>query len=756
MKNPRIGSAVQQHAGVVQWAPPLEIREGKLVASGGSGGSLTTLDAKAPAPAAEPSDFGKVLKILKFTEAEIKQMVELAATVALVASVVGWVVAAISTAKQIATFLGILSEDDPVIEALKPIGARVESIYAYLSAQDRKGLIVEEINYHTKINTIRNAVSNLALSRSDTALATLANHVNYLQETIEKMLSPQNADIAFLRQVYGYGEKTWPPSHWVDMATPFYMRRSDGTGVDYADPSKDLAATIWDPGHYLDILIPAIAVRLAALEVTEPAFRSTGYDRSNLKDIYNGLDQFIQKWNNSFFVTNIIGPIDPTPEPYTGFHKMAQNPLYDDPSKNLLNYRVEGAPSIALGCIDPVSGIAILDPAYADGFAVHLETRYANNPTIFTKYWVLSNYDQSIAKAYARQAEMMTELRARCGIKRFYELKDSVARLIHLNESEFVDLSAAKFETDGLHLVNADEKIDLGIIGNFAGLGGKKYSSKRYHQKVTKQFRIPMARRTDATRIQLGYRMEVSVGSHAATANLVLCPFSRLNSPLQAADYFPSAALSATIAATDAKIYDIIESEGFSAADEDIFEESGAVAGKRRLFVNPRMGSASLEIAVTFHFDIAASDSPFIGFADVEISTVSPDANADGFIANVIVFETLPPFDPTTNNPPVEWVADSMNLHFTPSYLIAPPDYFTDRDAGFEALGRIVGRINDRFSEVAHVGLFDPIERIARHAQIEAGIKRLAETQLREHPEQMRVIFNRLKVKENDVVHRPS
>ena len=68
------------------------------------------------------------------------------------------------------------------------------------------------------------------------------------------------------------------------------------------------------------------------------------------------------------------------------------------------------------------------------------------------------------------------------------------------------------------------EHLDLGIVGLFAGKPGKNYPARRYSQFIIKKFRIPMARRTDVSRTQLGYKLVVSVGGgQDGTVEMVLC-----------------------------------------------------------------------------------------------------------------------------------------------------------------------------------------------------------------------------------------
>jgi hypothetical protein len=149
------------------------------------------------------------------------------------------------------------------------------------------------------------------------------------------MLSPGWADIPFRRSVYEYAPGT---NHWLDVAYPFYMISSTGAPIpSYGDPDQEMKTRIFDPGYYLDVLVRAIGIRVATLAAMEPAFRSTGYDRDNLRAIYTGLGDFIDKWNKSMLTTTVAGPLD------TGFGKLS-NPLVYQPN------------GIPMGAVDPVSG----------------------------------------------------------------------------------------------------------------------------------------------------------------------------------------------------------------------------------------------------------------------------------------------------------------------------------------------------------------------------------------------------------------
>src|SRR5262249_43203062 len=161
--------------------------------------------------------------------------------------------------------------------------------------------------------------------------------------------------IPFLRSVYGYTTYIQGAEHWITAAYPFYMQKVDYLGappgpiVPYGDPAMELKTEIWDPGYFLDVLIEGIGVRLASIAAIDPVFRSTGYDRTNLRHIYGGLKTFIENWEKSFLQTTVDGPLDPT------FH-FIYNPYDQSPN------------AIPMGFIDPVSGVAAFAPRWNEGF----------------------------------------------------------------------------------------------------------------------------------------------------------------------------------------------------------------------------------------------------------------------------------------------------------------------------------------------------------------------------------------------------
>jgi hypothetical protein len=754
MKNPRVAPAQFQEGYLNPLALPISIRD---VASTASGGSPDyTL----------PSSAVRVLKYLKFNEVEIGRVTKLVATVAAMASIVGWGVAAVQVITTVLEFAGILGDDkDEIKRQLDDLIDRVNQIYDIALRTQKLQLTIQASALKAEMENVRNAIINLANGRTEVSVTRLNASVDFLSKLISAMLDPKNTTISFDREKYDYNEKIFPGIdgkmmyHWIDMAYPFLMKRSGLDNPDlpvyYADPSR-ASSDIWDAGICLDLLIPAIAYRLSALVTDEPAYRSTGYDREVIRTMYNKLREFIDMWEQSFFLMRIEGQF--TWHPFYRQHLLGPHPFRWYWGENSAPI-----PPLMLGCVDPVTGIAIFDPEYQPGFVLHEIRGESNllNPPSYHIGWVVDNYEQVVANASHRQGEMLQELRTRCGIKSFYELRDSLYKLTRSPiGSEFVELPNPEFIPADARPLDEVANLDLGILGEFAGKPGKKYPARRYHRMVTKKFRFAMARRMDSSGIQLGYRLRVSVGvglldEPSAEADIPLIPYSASQSEHQPFDYFPSGTHDMTIVTSNAEVYDVIQSDIFTPAEEETFEETGSVPNQRRVYINPRPGSVNLQVhAKLADFDIKDPINRVCGFVDVEISSVGEDANANGFIAWVEVFETRKKdLGPET----AEYPADQMALHFAPSFLVARPDYFADRDEGFwnYEQWRLRSALSDRLpmpnpSEVGppdpiEFGPPDPLTRVSRQARWETALISFAESQLHEHPQEREAILARLR-----------
>ena len=692
-----------------------------------------------------------VLEFLKVDASEIAAITSVVETVTSMASIIGFSISAVSTTQDILDKLGILKKpDDPSLILMKEINEKVQQIYAYLVNTEKRGLYELAIGWRGKVSTVQNDLGNLALARSASDVDSAIASVKSLAEAIEMMLDVGQGDIALMRATYGW--KPGLPMMWIGAATPLFMVKTDGSPVDYRDDNKDLALTIWDPGYYFDVLLHAIAVRVAAVAALEPAFRSTGYDRTNLHAIYNGLGAFIKKWEGSFIRSRIVGPISPDENSFVGGHDVVNNPMY---------WRVQGDAAIPLGFIDPVTGISSFDPAWGQ-FPPAKAIMMQRLSYVFGhgSKWVTDNYDGVVAAAAAAQDAMRVEVRAQCGILRLYELSHSLWNLIAgVGGSEFVDPSDALFSWNDLRSKAESEDLSLGVVGSFAGNPDHEYPAQRYYQEIAKNFNFHMARRSDVTRTQLGYKLVISLGGADGTQEIVLTEFSSAASPFQPEaqlPFFPTDPISVDFIASAATVYDVVQSKILTASEEDIFEKTGrlpdtyeesvvskkghrrvAVQPQYRTFVNPRPGRVHLKVDVTFEFDLQAPGHPFLGTAYVGVVCQDAEANPYGFIAQVEIFETVIVGEP---GEPVTQLAATMTLHFAPSFLVVGHDYFQDRQKGFKAMDDIFGKTNKNYAiSKVPAGPIDPIAQVARQAAVEHSIAAFATHQMREAPARLSV-----------------
>jgi hypothetical protein len=697
-----------------------------LVRLSAGGGALQVLDKKDDGPSAVAT----VLKFLKYTPEQIDRMEKLIGTVAKVAATVSWVFGAITSIKDVLTSLGVLEEDDQAAKLQQEIAVKVDAIYKYLLATDRKLQFEQATGWRIDVQRVRTSIANLALSRTQENLSKLWDESSELMRAIGAMLDLSRGDIAFVRQTYGgfpspHTYVNELPQHWTDYAFPFWMTTTQGVPVENAN-GVDLASRIWDPGYYIDVLIEAIGVRIAALTALEPAFRSTAQDRGDLRAIHVGLKGFIDKWEQSLFKTTVVGPLDPQTD-MLGEHRIHHPWIGPDPLT--LSQPTTGAypPALPLGVIDPVSGVTAFDPFWRDGLV--LSYRSDGN------YWVVDNYAAAVAAAYARQSQMLQEVRELCGLNRLRTLLESVYALIGVpGASEFVSIAEPGFSraditgatAGGVQAAAADEEVGLGIIGDFAGKPGKKYKARRHFQYSVKTVTVPMARRMDWSRIQLGYRLHFRVGPPGASAagspidvNQELVKYSAAASPFDPWVPFPTAPLAFDLTSDAAGVYEVLQSGVFSEHEESLFDTTGSVPGKQRLLLDRRSGSVRARVEIAFAFDAADPNHPFVGSADLKVGVLDPRSHPGGFLLDIDVYETR---NLALGNPERDEVqevfVERLRLHFAPSFLVVEPDYFKDREAGLEAMGAAMDSVSKRFSESKlRLGPLEPIELVSRAAR---------------------------------------
>jgi hypothetical protein len=228
------------------------------------------------------------------------------------------------------------------------------------------------------------------------------------------------------------------------------------------------------------------------------------------------------------------------------------------------------------------------------------------------------------------------------------------------------------------------EIVDLGRLKKYASNPDKTYQAERNYQETEKTFRFRMAKRTELSLIQLGYRLMVG------NKTIPLVDFSRAPYLSEGATAFPSGTIAFDYQ-DQAFVYDVHQERGLSAAEEDEFEATGSIGNTPRLFLNRRVDQVSLAGSVTFEQD--PNDEGFTGEAIVKIRNVDPVQFPNATILLVQVLETHVGQDGVE----VEELADNMTIHIVPSYLTLGADYFKDYQKALAASLRVIEGLQDKY-----------------------------------------------------------
>ena len=644
----------------------------------------------------------KTLQALKFSAQDVADYQQAIGSMINLATGMIWGVGAVLS---VASFIGGLlgKEEDAVGVKLEHISQRVDQIYGYLAAQERRGLRNEASVWRADLKLARRAVQNARASRSPENLDTLKNLATTADRNLLLMLDPSKAEIAFLRAVYGYRPSGGVGGHWVDGAVSPYMNLASGGSINYGDPAQELQATIWDPGHYIDVLLSAISDRLLLAATLEPAYRTTGLGLGNIKDIADGLTAFLNKWRASLLVAN----------PLAGLNEGGE----------LLHPAMDAPPGVVVGAVDPVSGVAFCEVFWADFTLVSI---YEGSIQAKGKPDETRAKDPAAARAAALdlQPRLLDGVIRASGIHRLAELRARLLDIVSRSTvgSDFVDLPNANFNRTSLTGPTPAAPVDLGLIGQYSKNPGKLYAAQRYAQGCEKTFRFAMPLRGEISLIQPGYRMELG------RERIEVIPFSNAPADGDAPPRFPVEPIALEVRGDDWTVYDVYQSSVFSEAEEDRFEGAEPAAGfgelgrlgrvrwqdqlqprpsadlldairvdrvkPERLFLNERSGYAAFSVAISFAADLDNPDYPFVGHATVTIRTLDPERFRDGLILPVTVYETG--IDPEGARS--EWVADRMTIHLVPGFFTLEADYFTDRRDGLAAMDVMFSDINERYT----------------------------------------------------------
>ncbi|GAA2742013.1 hypothetical protein [Kitasatospora cinereorecta] len=669
------------------------------------------------------------LQVLKFDPEDVVKYHKILGSVINFATGIAWGVGAVLTvASVLKTVFG--DKEDATRKQLESISERVDQIYGYLAHAERQGLHREAVEWRGTLDKVRNAVNNARISRSPSNLDELVRLKGEIDGNLALMLDPGNGVISFQRAAYGYVPAS---SHWIDCCASPYMTLTDGTPLNYKDPAQELRSEIWDPGHYIDVLLNSLTDRLMLLATTEPAFRSTGYDLTQIKNLISKLGEFILRWQNAIIVA----------DPVVGING----------GRQLLNPLDRVPPGIVVGAVEPVVGVAFYEPYWA-GFPV--TTTW--HGSILAKGQPDETKAADPAVALARAVDLQSQLTrgalAASGIGRLKELRARLQDLLAWTSvgSDFVNLPDPTFTLVDLQgPAPVMETVDLGFVGTYSKHPGRKYEGLRYTQTFEKHFRFDMPLRTDRSLIQLGYRMEID------GQNIPLTTYS-VTPPEGHADRFPTQPVSVEVQHPEGTVYDVYQSDIFTSWDEDQFEGGDVIDPKEalalvhgwpfvkpeRLFLNERQGPVAFTVDVSFSADLTSPDQPFVGHTDVIVRNLDPERCRDGAILDVRVYERRV-IDESGGTD--EFLADTMTIHLVPSFLVLGADYFDDRRDGMAAIDTIFGGANSKYlrQEQDHLP-FHPEWQMRRQALEETAKLRALETFQREEPDTAAQVLSRFRL----------
>jgi hypothetical protein len=580
------------------------------------------------------------LEFLKFDGDTVKDLYDAIGSVINLVSGVVSVVGAVSSMVDLCKTLGIFkATKDPNTVRLEKIGEQIQAMYEYLERAATAGLYGETKPWRSDLSTSISYRDDAQISRSDNVMQDLRDRAAALDTSLDEMLV--SGDITFLRSTYGCQPYK---AHWIDAAKSPFMTLNNGAPTNLADPSRNLAGTIWDAGYFIDILTRGLGERIALATAVEPAFHSTGYHRDRMGQIAAMLADFIKQWTAAILVAN----------PAAGLNNGGQllDPLEGNPA--------DGAPvGIAIGAADPITGVSNVQTF--SGFEIRYKRTYFPG-SAWGGVWDESravDLNAALDAANAAHYSLVQQVLAACGIDKLKALEQQYWMLAHAPmESEFVYFRdpVALIRT-GPTLV-ASRQVDLGDLKKYSPNPAKTYAAQEFTQQIGKRFSFNIAKRADTSQIQLGYRLVIGDQS------INLCDYSP--DPLP-----PKASQQHTITIS-APVLDCYQTGPFSLADEDTFEDTGSPISGQRLLLNQRTEKITLEVDVAF-----APDAGSLHFSrPVAVTVRSPDGISFGgaAVVDVMVLETLT----GDNFQPEEVLGDQMTVHLVTDYLVAGQDFFTD------------------------------------------------------------------------------
>jgi hypothetical protein len=604
------------------------------------------------------------VQFFKFSREYAKEILGLVTTAASFMSVVGAAVAAIQAVAKIIELLGPGAGQQ---QALQNIGKEVHEIYGYLEGSE----IAERFNQTAKLRKLlvdlENAIATAAGSASPEAIRDVADMTKSLDDAFGLYLSVENGNVPFSSQLYERGMHS--PQLWTKLSGTPYLKYSSGANTPRL---TGLGTFIWDPGHYADMLAAAIRLRVLAAVTLEPLYRSTGHTRPAIASLAPQLKDFIDKWDNSFVVA------DP-----------ASSVLADG---TLAIYNTAGffPPGILIGAICPVTGISTLR-LYENFTQLEITRHSFGASSGGPDRYKAADPQAALDAAFAEHWRLVAQVRAASGID---ELRRLHQRLIRLGgpptPTESVRFGWIRKTATERNQIASPAIIVSGqaesiTLGKLAGWGtDRSFDAVRYVTGDRKTIAFRMARRAVRSHIQLGYKLLID------HQEIELVQWQAQPAPEVELTWFPSQPIERILTLRNKSLYDSIQSRGFSAAEEELYDETGDTGdgGALRVLMNPRRGDVQVSVRVEFEAKPPGEDNPFLGLAKVTIEPIDPDGQRAAFLLDIDVAETHAQSVELTQTVTGESFIEGMNLHLVPSYVVAGEDFFAAYRKAYAAMLR--------------------------------------------------------------------
>jgi hypothetical protein len=655
------------------------------------------------------------LRFLNFDKGTIKEVLGVVETAKNFASSVGDVISAAKTAKLILEHLDVLEAPEDVNLRLDRLEAEMTRLF---QEQEYMRQTTETRGWKTVCQTAYSALYQYLRAPSPQNADNLNNVTQDLDQAILAMLDSENW-IPFHPQRHSRYRAGWNQlggrRRPLDNTQDHYVLSNGFTSAPLMNltPESYLAALssssrlddlakssrIWDPSHYVLILIEALRLRLEISTAIEPLYRSTAVYHNTLSEISNALTVFATRWRDNIVVQNPLAGM---------FRHLSLNfpglpighPVF---GHLLLNSR-----GLPIGAFDPVFGIS--SESFFRGFYSYCKPGigargYDDSDPCQGLPTYITNVEQAIAATLLEHGKAIDRVLRSTGALPLLELASLYQKMANPSTvTQIVDLTSATLhwtrpidrvlaQLDPKHFWHVGtESIRLEErLAKYARDPQKSYTGDRYATDLGRKFSFNLARRATRSGVQLGFELKIGNKSW----NLI--EFSKYPPNGTAVDWFPTELIEETVE-YQGDICDCVQErhlslkeEAESAKGDSIRLFSSGELGSRT-FVNSRRGRIKFRIKIQIESFPNSHYGTYLGRANVEILPM-PDDSSDAAVLGVCVVETI--LD--SNDQELVREADRMAVDLIPSYIVLGKDFFADYDEAYRRMLKAVLELRHQF-----------------------------------------------------------